>query len=285
MKKKIVIAVVSLFFIISITIGVVFFKNSENNIKLNVEDYENYIMKFVVRHPLLDEQYIFVLTEENNILAQYKNADGDFEELSVKSDAIMIDLMKPYIDEVLMKTGTEIEGYANFTDGWYVNLYYGEKEVFFDYGASECNAVNILLEQIIGCCKFRNANKENLQPVGVHQREFMELYVEQYNNDEFLNSEEIEHICCDYINENYPEINYQSIEKFLEGIYTYESYEEKLSELIGPISDKYYNCYICMFVLENSNNEPTAITELYVDRITGKVKGDFVEYCIAGYVH
>ena len=285
MKKKIVIAVVSLFFIISITIGVVVFKNSENNIKLNVEDYENYIMKFVVRHPLLDEQYIFVLTEENNILAQYKNADGDFEELSVKSDAIMIDLMKPYIDEVLMENGTEIEGYANFTDGWYVNLYYGEKEVFFDYGASECNAVNILLEQIIGCCKFRNANKENLQPVGVHQREFMELYMEQYKNDEFLNSEEITHICCDYIDENYPEIEYQSIENFLEGIYTYESYEEKLSEWIGPISDKYYNCYICMFVLKNSDDECTAISKLFVDRTTGKVKSSFIECCIAGYVH
>ena len=285
MKKKIVIAVVSLFFIISITIGVVVFKNSENNIKLNVEDYENYIMKFVVRHPLSDEQYIFLLTEENNILAQYKNADGDFEELSVKSDAIMIDLMKPYIDEILMKNGTEIEGYANFTDGWYVNLYYGEKEVFFDYGASECNAVNILLEQIIGCCNFRNANKENLQPVGVHQREFMELYMEQYKNDEFLNSEEITHICCDYINENYPEIDYQSIEEFLEGIYTYDSYEEKLSEWIGPISDKYYNCYICMFVLKNSDDECTAISKLFVDRTTGKVKSSFIEYCIAGYVH
>ncbi len=285
MKKKLIIAVVSLFLIISITIGVVVFQNSRNNIKLNVEDYENYIMKFVVRHPLLDEQYIFVLTEENNILSQYKNTDGDFEELSVKSDAIMIDLMKPYIDEVLIKNEAEIEGYVNFTDGWYVNLYYGEKEVFFDYGASECNAVNILLEQIIGCCNFRDANKENLQPVGVHQREFMELYVEQYNNDEFLNSEEITHICCDYIDENYPEIDYQSIEKFLEGIYTYDSYEEKLSEWIGPISDKYYNCYICMFVLKNSDDECTAISKLFVDRTTGKVKSSFIEYCIAGYVH
>ena len=285
MKKKLffIITPMALIVLAAIIAGV--YQNSENNIKLNVEKYENYIMKFVLSHPLSDEQYIFLLTEENNILAQYKNADGDFEELSVKSDAIMIDLMKPYIDEVLIKKENEIEGYVNFTDGWYVNLYYEEKEVFFDYGASECNAVNILLEQIVGCCNFRNANKENLQPVGVHQREFMELYMEQYKNDEFLNSEEITHICCDYIDENYPEIDYQSIENFLEGIYTYESYEEKLSELIGPISDKYYNCYICMFVLKNSDDECTAISKLFVDRTTGKVKSSFIEYCIAGYVH
>ena len=89
----------------------------------------------------------------------------------------------------------------------------------------------------------------------------------------------------DYIDENYPEIEYQSIENFLEGIYTYESYEEKLSELIGPISDKYYNCYICMFVLKNSDDECTAISKLFVDRTTGKVKSSFIECCIAGYVH
>ncbi len=285
MKKKIIIAVVSVVLILSITIGAVVSKNSENNIKLNVEDYENYILKFVVRHPISDEQYIFVLTKENNILAQYKNSDGDFEELSIKSDAIMIDLMKPYIDEVLSKNKKEIEGYVNFTDFWYVNLFYGENEVFYDYGASECNAVNILLEQIIGCCDFRCADKERLQPVGVHQREFMEIYMEQYKNDEFLNSEEITHICCDYIDENYPEIEYQSIENFCEGIYTYESYEEKLSEWIGPISDKYYNCYICMFVLKNSDDECTAISKLFVDRTTGKVKSSFIEYCIVGCVH
>ena len=178
MKKKLIIAVVSLFLIISITIGVVIFQNSRNNIKLNVEDYENYIMKFVVRHPLSDEQYIFVLTEENNILAQYKNADGDFEELSVKSDAIMIDLMKPYIDEVLVKNETEIEGYVSFTDFWCVTLYYADKVVWYDYGASECTEVNVLLEQIIGCCNFKFANKEHLRPLGVQQREFMEMWCE-----------------------------------------------------------------------------------------------------------
>ena len=273
----------ALIVLVAIIAGI--YQNSENNIKLNVEKYENYIMKFVLSHPLSDEQYIFLLTEENNILAQYKNADGDFEELSVKSDAIMIDLMKPYIDEVLIKNENEIEGYVNFTDGWCVNLCYRGKEAFYDYGASECTAANILLEQIIGCCNFKCTSKENLQPVGVHQREFMELYVEQYKNDEFLNSEEITHICCDYIDENYPEIDYQSIEKFLEGIYTYDSYEEKLSEWIGPISEKYYNCYICMFVLKNSDDECTAISKLFVDRRTGKVKSSFIEYCIAGYVH
>lgn len=182
MKKKII-AVVSVVLILSITIGVAVFQNSENDIKLNVEDYKNYMLKFVVRHPLSDEQYIFVLTEENNILAQYKNYDGDFEEISVKPDVVIIELMQPYIDEVLSKNKKEIEGYVNFTDFWYVNLFYGENEVFYDYGASECNAVNILLEQIIGCCDFRCADKERLQPVGVHQRQFMEFYMKTYNDD------------------------------------------------------------------------------------------------------
>ena len=118
----------ALIVLVAIIAGI--YQNSENNIKLNVEKYENYIMKFVLSHPLSDEQYIFLLTEENNILAQYKNADGDFEELSVKSDAIMIDLMKPYIDEVLMENGTEIEGYVSFTDFWCVTLYYADKAVF-----------------------------------------------------------------------------------------------------------------------------------------------------------
>ena len=178
MKKKLIIAVTSLFLIVSITIGVVVFKNSENTINLNVEDYENYILKFVIWHPLSDERYIFVVTEENDILAQYKNADGDIEELLVKSDAIMIDLMKPYIDEVLVKNETEIEGYVSFTDFWCVTLYYADKAVWYDYGASECTAVNVLLEQIIGCCNFKSANKEHLRPLGVQQREFMEMWCE-----------------------------------------------------------------------------------------------------------
>lgn len=177
MKKKLAVAVASVFIIFLIIIGVVGFQKSENNIKLNVENYENYIMKFVLWHPLSDERYIFVLTKKNNVLAQYnKKADGDFEEISVKLDVIIIDLMKPYIDEVLIKNKNEIEGYANFTDSWCVNLYYGENEVHYDYGASECTAVNILLEQIIGCCNFKSTDKANLQPVGVHQREFMEMW-------------------------------------------------------------------------------------------------------------
>lgn len=178
MKKRLIITVVSLFLIVSVTIGVVVFKDSENNINLNVEDYKNYILKFVIRHPLSDERYIFVITEENDILAQYKDAYGDIEELLVKSDAIMIDLMKPYIDEVLVKNETEIEGYASFTDFWCVTLYYADKAVWYDYGASECTAVNVLLEQIIGCCNFKSANKEHLRPLGVQQRGFMEMWCE-----------------------------------------------------------------------------------------------------------
>lgn len=178
MKKKLIIVGASLFLIVSITIGVVIFKNSENTINLNIEDYENYILKFVIRHPLSEEQYIFLITEENDILAQYKNTDGDIEDLLVKSDAIMIDLMKPYIDEVLVKNETEIEGYVSFTDSWRVTLYYADKAVWYDYGASECTAVNVLLEQIIGCCNFKSANKEYLRPLGVQQREFMEMWCE-----------------------------------------------------------------------------------------------------------
>ena len=82
MKKKLVVLVASLFLIISITIGVVVFKNSENTINLNVEDYENYILKFVIWHPLSDERYIFVVTEENDILAIFLilcNDGFDFE--------------------------------------------------------------------------------------------------------------------------------------------------------------------------------------------------------------
>ena len=59
MKKKLffIITPMALIVLAAIIAGV--YQNSENNIKLNVEKYENYIMKFVLSHPLSDEQYIF----------------------------------------------------------------------------------------------------------------------------------------------------------------------------------------------------------------------------------
>ena len=183
MKKRFIVSVVFLVVVTGAVFSLFAINKSGNNEKLNVEKQDDYILKFVVFHPLSYERYIFLLADENTIMAQYQNGCGDFEELSVKLDETMLDFMQPYIDTVLSVTDKDLTGNANFTDFWNVSLYCGETEVLYDYGVSECNAANILLEQIIGCCDFKSANKEKLQPLCVRQREFMEMYIEEIYNE------------------------------------------------------------------------------------------------------
>ncbi len=183
MKKRFIVSVVILVVVTGAVFSLFAINKSGNNEKLNVEKQEDYILKFVVFHPLSYERYIFLLTAENTIMAQYQNDCGDFEELSVKLDETILNYMQPYIDTVLSETDENLIGNANFTDFWNVSLYCGETEVLYDYGASECNSVNVLLEQIIGCCDFKFTSKENLQPLCVQQREFMEMYCKKYRGD------------------------------------------------------------------------------------------------------
>lgn len=106
-----------------------------------------------------------------------------------------------------------------------------------------------------------------------------------YNNTdkEMIKTEDVNNIVYSYIEENCKEIEYTSISKLFEGIYTYDSYEKELADLLGPVSFKYKQCYICLYTLSNADNESLACIRLYVDKSTGKIKYSYIETTKPGY--
>ena len=149
---------------------------TKNNNILDISNVQNYIIKFEVYNQ--NEKFTFVLMPNNELLAQYKDSKSNIEEISILLDDVIIDMMKPYINQVNYEPPSKIEGFSNITDFWYVKLYYTQGDVIYDYGASNCNAANILLEQMIGCCKFENTDKDNLRPFCEQQRIFLENYID-----------------------------------------------------------------------------------------------------------
>lgn len=144
----------------------------QKGIQYNVSAQTEYILSYEVYNAR--EHYLFVLKSRSQILAEYKNENGDFEEISVILDDAVQELMLPHIEEILDKSANEFEGSVPITDFWCVKLCYNGIEVIYDYSVSECIAANVLLEQIIGCCTFNSTDKEALQPFAIQQRNFME---------------------------------------------------------------------------------------------------------------
>ena len=120
---------------------------------LNVESAE-YVLKYEVWNQ--NAQYIFVLTPENTILAQYKDSESNYEDISVELKEKQVSMMKPYVDEILTLSKEDIIGYFYVTDFWYVKLCFANKEIWYDYSASENASVNLILEEMIRCCDFEN---------------------------------------------------------------------------------------------------------------------------------
>lgn len=169
-----------IFKMISVCICVMFAFSScsigdNENPKLDFETTE-YIIKFDISNQTA--HYIFVLTPENKVLAYYEDIHKKYEEISVDLVDLHIAHMDPYVENVLSLEPKEIEGYVNLTDFWQVKMYYNDMEAIFDYGASKSTDVNILLEQIIGCCDFKKTGNEKdlLLPVGSHNRKVFEDY-------------------------------------------------------------------------------------------------------------
>ena len=127
-----------------------------------------YIMRFDISNHI--EHYVFYLIQDNKIIAYYEDANSNYEELYVELSDYNISLMDSRIEEVLTLDEDDVEGYECITDFWLVTLDYNNKKAVFDYGASKSTNVNILLEQIIGCCNFKKAKKDLLLPVGSYFR-------------------------------------------------------------------------------------------------------------------
>ena len=68
-------------------------------------------------------------------------------------------LIQKYTDTVLTLEKEDIENYYYTTDVWYTVIEFNDIQATFDYGISKSTAVNILLEQIIGCCDCEKSLK------------------------------------------------------------------------------------------------------------------------------
>lgn len=140
--------------VISFTILLIFLFSSckiadEKN--LNVENRE-YIVKFEIWNQNI--QYIYVLTPDDHILAQYKDSNSNFEEIDVALTQEQIANVEPYINQIRELTEKDIQGTADYAgDIWYVRFYLGDKKICFDYGASKNESVNILVDEILRCCR------------------------------------------------------------------------------------------------------------------------------------
>lgn len=154
-----------------------------NNLKtLSGEKESEYIIKFEISN--MSSHYVYSLTEDNKIFAYYEDEDLNFEEIVVELTEFNLSYMNPYIEKVLTLKEDEIEGFVHITDFWRVTLYCEKQKVEFDYGASKSTDVNILLEQVIGCCNFKKNKKEKnmLLPIGSYCRNIFEEYNQNRKN-------------------------------------------------------------------------------------------------------
>lgn len=148
--------------------------NNNDSVSLNI-DNADFVVKFDLIGP--SEHYVIVLTQNNKVLAYYENSQKYYEEICVELDDTHTTFIYPYLEKALNLSADEIEGYVNMSHFYMVTMYYNNQKTTFNYGASASIDVNILLEQLIGCCNFEsNRAKENLKPAGAYFREYFELY-------------------------------------------------------------------------------------------------------------
>lgn len=150
-------------------------KNNENDFDIEQEEY---LIKFLITGPMLYKKYMFVLTPDNRILAEYVDENHKTHKHQTLLNEAQISYMEGHINEVFSLTKEDIEGYSGSTDQWYVYIQFKDVEASFDYGISKSPSVNILLEQIIGCVDSEKSleTKDNLQPIPSLFREHMSFY-------------------------------------------------------------------------------------------------------------
>lgn len=149
-------------------------KENDNNFDIEQEEF---IISFNMVGGYAGDCYTFGLTPDNRLLAEYKT-DNNTQQAEIQLNEAQIDSMEERINEILTLTEDDIEFFVGINDYWYCTIRYNDVVATFDYGASKSTAVNILLEQIIGCVDSEEAlkTKENLQPVPLLFRENMSYY-------------------------------------------------------------------------------------------------------------
>lgn len=137
-------------------------KNDENDFNIGQEEY---LIRFTMTGPMLYEKYMFILTPDNKILAEYIDKNNKIKKAQIELNEPQLSNMEVYINEVLSLTEDDITGYVAYTDYWHVYIQFSDVEAAFDYGASKNLSINILLEQILGCCDSEKSLKtaKNLQ--------------------------------------------------------------------------------------------------------------------------
>lgn len=141
--------------------------NSTTNINKKSDfniDEEEYIISFSMVGGYAGNCYTFILTPDNRLLAEYKTGKTT-QQVEIKLNEHQIGLMEERINEVLTLTEDDIEFFVGISDYWRCTISYNDIEASFDYGVSKSPSVNILLEQMLGCCDSEKSLKteENLQ--------------------------------------------------------------------------------------------------------------------------
>ncbi len=148
-------------------------KASDNSVK-DISEIDDYILKFDISSPYYGS-YTFVLVSEQKLIASYKNSEKS-ETHEIDISGVYETFMKSYVEKALSFDKSEIEYSDLITDMPEVCLYRNGETVYFDYGCSKCPEVNILLEQFIGCCDFKYADKDNLKSMPEYYGEIMSAY-------------------------------------------------------------------------------------------------------------
>lgn len=151
--------------------------NPKNENDFNIEQ-EEYLIKFIIIGPMLYEKYMFLLTPDDRLLAEYVDKNHKIHKFQAELNKPQLNLMKQYVDEVLTLKEDDITGYVNFSDFWECSISFDDVEAHFSYGASKNLSVNILLEQILGCCDSEKSLKtaKMLQDAPLTYRKMMAFY-------------------------------------------------------------------------------------------------------------
>ncbi len=151
----------------------------------NIEE-EEYLIRFTMVGPMLYKKYMFVLTPDNKILAEYVDENHKIHKYKTELNELQSGGMNQYIEEVLTLKEEDITRFIAISDFWYCTINFNDVRANFDYGAANSTAVNILLEQIIGCCDGEKTLEtvDNLLPASVFHREFNKMIETRWENNE-----------------------------------------------------------------------------------------------------
>lgn len=159
--------------------------STKNNKDFDIEQ-EEYVISFGMVGPMLCKKYLFLLTPDNRILAEYVDENHKIHKFQTELNELQLNRMNQYIEEVLTLKEEDISGFIGISDFWYCTINFNEVSANFDYGASNSTAVNLLLEQIIGCCDAEKSLEtvDNLIPASVFHREFNQMIETRWKNNE-----------------------------------------------------------------------------------------------------